>query len=50
MKAEYLALYDNESKYDQEFRQNLTDCKNEFDKNFGSNNELISVCAPGYTL
>ncbi|CAF0702846.1 unnamed protein product [Brachionus calyciflorus] len=47
MNAEYLALYDKQSKYIDELNQNLLDCTKEFEQTFGSNQELISVCAPG---
>lgn len=45
----YVALYDNESKYDDEFQANLEICKNEFRKTYpdDQNIELTCVCAPG---
>ena len=43
----YIALYDNESKYEEEFQANLSTCKSEFAQIFGKESELTCVCAPG---
>lgn len=43
----YIALYDNESKYEEEFQANLSACKSEFEQIFGKESELTCVCAPG---
>jgi hypothetical protein len=52
MKTEKV-LYDNELKYQTEFKANLEECKNEFQKLFAKDengHELIMVCAPGILL
>ena len=52
MKTEKV-LYDNELKYQTEFKANLEECKNEFQNLFGKDEnvqELITVCAPGILL
>lgn len=49
--SNYVALYDNEEKYELELRSNLASCKSAFEQEFASSNEknekLICVCAPG---
>jgi hypothetical protein len=51
----YLALYDNETTYSQEFEKNLQLAKAEFFKTFTTltqeqANQLICVCAPGFLI
>lgn len=48
MNPEYLALYDNECKYEKEFDKNLKECISEFHKTFQSADQALTcVFAPG---
>jgi hypothetical protein len=44
-------IYDTDEKYENEFSNNLKDCKSEFISLFadkgGDENDIVSVCAPG---
>lgn len=46
----YQALYDNETKYEQEFTANLQRCKQELASFSANAKDLICVCAPGKNL
>ncbi len=52
MKFTTLALYENESKYDDEFKNNLNECIQEFYNLYKGeqSDDLICVCAPGISF
>jgi hypothetical protein len=55
MRTETLAMYENEQKYQNEFKSNLEQCQNEFNTFFNQTSEgavsgTVSVCAPGILI
>ena len=51
MENSHLIIYDTDEKYENEFSNNLKDCKSEFISLFADKgtdkNDIVAVCAPG---